>query len=435
MSEKKQKMSIPPSLTYIIENNLLDFYAEKICHFNNKMVNTLNTPNSKCIKPNNPISSLPYISLNTLGVKDYELDFGGNAADQAPVKMLQAYYISDEKFLEKIDEVIKDKKERIQKNLKIISLEVNKEKIEKALSENIKYNFIIDYCLKDKENLNLIKDKIGKETDFYRNIFNKKKNNDPIPVFARQILIYDENINDYISVTPAFSIIMSKKLDDIIRAKKEASKEFKIAKAYSQLGGEKAQNVTVYNRYSGFRLFMSRIPAFKDQKYVKLWRYIHKGFDVYINKNIINSFIFAVNKYTKDPKTSNKEVIIKITKEYINKNMQISNNINSFISQIIKDEINKDEILLNYCNIFVEDHLEEAINNKVLSENLFRGNIEKIKQANGIEWLLKNKKRNIDVLTDDALNKLKTKLLLNNISLEGEVLNIIKNSIKEELDK
>lgn len=435
MSEQNQKMSIPPSLTYIIEHNLLDYYAEKICHFNNKMINTLNTPNSKCIKPNNPVSSLPYISLSTLGVNDYELDFGGNAADQAPVKMLQAYYISDEKFLEKIDEVIKDKKERIQKNFKIINSEVNKEKIEKALSENKKYDFIIDNCLKDKENLNLIKNKIGKETDFYKNIFNKKKNNDPIPVFAKQVLIYDENIDDYISITPTFSIIMSKKLDDIIKVKKEISKEFKITKAYSQLGGEKAQNATVYYRYSGFRLFMSKMPTFKDQKYVKLWRYIHKGFDIYINKNIINSFIFAVNKYIKDPKASNKAAIINITKEYINKNIQISNNINSFISQIIKDEINKDELLLNSCNIFVEDILEESINNKVLSENLLKGNIEKIKQANGIEWLFKNKKRNIDILTDEALNKLKTKLLLNNISLEGEVLNIIKNSIKEELDK
>lgn len=435
MSEQNQKMSIPPSLTYIIEHNLLDYYAEKICHFNNKMINTLNTPNSKCIKPNNPLSSLPYISLSTLGVNDYELDFGGNAADQAPVKMLQAYYISDEKFLEKIDEVIKDKKERIQKNLKIINLEVNKEKIEKAISENKKYNFIIDNCLKDKENLNLIKNKIGKETDFYKNIFNKKKNNDPIPVFAKQVLIYDENIDDYISITPTFSIIMSKKLDDIIKVKKEISKEFKITKAYSQLGGEKAQNATVYYRYSGFRLFMSKMPTFKDQKYVKLWRYIHKGFDIYINKNIINSFIFAVNKYIKDPKASNKAAIINLTKEYINKNIQISNNINSFISQIIKDEINKDELLLNSCNIFVEDILEESINNKVLSKNLLKGNIEKIKQANGIEWLFKNKKRNIDILTDEALNKLKTKLLLNNISLEGEVLNIIKNSIKEELDK
>lgn len=435
MSEQNQKMSIPPSLTYIIEHNLLDYYAEKICHFNNKMINTLNTPNSKCIKPNNPVSSLPYISLSTLGVNDYELDFGGNAADQAPVKMLQAYYISDEKFLEKIDEVIKDKKERIQKNLKIINSEVNKEKIQKALSENKKYDFIIDNCLKDKENLNLIKNKIGKETDFYKNIFNKKKNNDPIPVFAKQVLIYDENIDDYISITPTFSIIMSKKLDDIIKVKKEISKEFKITKAYSQLGGEKAQNATVYYRYSGFRLFMSKMPTFKDQKYVKLWRYIHKGFDIYINKNIINSFIFAVNKYIKDPKASNKAAIINLTKEYINKNIQISNNINSFISQIIKDEINKDELLLNSCNIFVEDILEESINNKVLSENLLKGNIEKIKQANGIEWLFKNKKRNIDILTDEALNKLKTKLLLNNISLEGEVLNIIKNSIKEELDK
>lgn len=435
MSEQNQKMSIPPSLTYIIEHNLLDYYAEKICHFNNKMINTLNTPNSKCIKPNNPVSSLPYISLSTLGVNDYELDFGGNAADQAPVKMLQAYYISDEKFLEKIDEVIKDKKERIQKNLKIINSEVNKEKIQKALSENKKYDFIIDHCLKDKENLNLIKNKIGKETDFYKNIFNKKKNNDPIPVFAKQVLIYDENIDDYISITPTFSIIMSKKLDDIIKVKKEISKEFKITKAYSQLGGEKAQNATVYYRYSGFRLFMSKMPTFKDQKYVKLWRYIHKGFDIYINKNIINSFIFAVNKYIKDPKASNKAAIINLTKEYINKNIQISNNINSFISQIIKDEINKDELLLNSCNIFVEDILEESINNKVLSENLLKGNIEKIKQANGIEWLFKNKKRNIDILTDEALNKLKTKLLLNNISLEGEVLNIIKNSIKEELDK
>lgn len=435
MSEQNQKMSIPPSLTYIIEHNLLDYYAEKICHFNNKMINTLNTPNPTCITPNKPLSSLPYISLSTLGVKDSELDFGGNAADVAPVKMLRAYYEGEERFLEEIDSVIQDRKERIEKNIKIINSESEKTKIDTAQKENIKYNFIIDYCLKDKENLSLIKDKLGKDTNFYRNIFNKKKNEEPIPVFARQVLIYDEGIGDYISITPIFSLIMSKKLDDIIKARKEELKDFKIARAYSKLGGENAQNVTAYNRYSGFRLFMSKMPAFKDQKYVKLWRYIHKGFDIYINKNIINSFIFAVNKYIKDPKTSNKEAIINVTKEYIRKNIQVSNNINSFISQIIKDEINKDELLLNSCNIFVEDILEESINNKVLSENLLKGNIEKIKQANGIEWLFKNKKKNIDILTDEALNKLKTKLLLNNISLEGEVLNIIKNSIKEELDK
>ena len=120
MSEQNQKMSIPPSLTYIIEHNLLDYYAEKICHFNNKMINTLNTPNPTCITPNKPLSSLPYISLSTLGVKDSELDFGGNAADVAPVKMLRAYYEGEERFLEEIDNVIQDRKERIEKNIKII---------------------------------------------------------------------------------------------------------------------------------------------------------------------------------------------------------------------------------------------------------------------------------------------------------------------------
>lgn len=407
---------ILPSLTYVIQNKpeMLEYYIKNFFHYSNKMINSLNFSTPICIKPNNPLKELPYISLKTLGVEDYELDYNANAGYSAPIKLFKAFYESKESFIKKINEIIEYNEKEKSK------LEQNDSKIEKI-------DLIIQYCKKDKENIELIEKKIGKNSDFYKNVFNKHIDKE-LPVRSRQVLIYDEEIEDYISITPVFSLILNKKIDEEIKKMNVGENKFFINKADGSIGGNKPQNTTTYQRYADFKIF-SKQPKIKDIKYKKLWSLIHNGFNVFINKNIINEFNFLIKKFENKKNIENKIKLESLSRKYINENIRLSNNMNDWISQIIIEDL-KDELNIVFNQ---QDLLIHILNNKDLPD-FYQDLLINFKNTPKHLWLFKNKDENKEILSQDLINKLKS-LIIKNQNISNETEKVIVKIFNEELAK
>lgn len=415
--EQENKNLMLPSLTFLIENRpeMLKHYTENLFHYSNKMINSLNSSNPICLQPNSPLNELPYISLKTVGVEDCDLDYNANAANSAPVRLIKAFYESNEAFIEKIDEIIEYN-------------EKEKNKLGSKDPKIQKIDLIIFYCEKDKENIDFIEEKIGKDSEFYQGIFNKDIDKD-VPVLSRQVLVYDDEIEDYISITPIFSVILNKKIDDEIKKMNEGENKFFINKADGNIGGNKPQNVTTYQRYAGFKIY-SKQPKIRDVKYKKLWSLIHNGFNVLINKNTINEFSFLIKKFEAKKNIENKIKLENFSRKYINENIKLSNNYNKWISEIIVEDLNKIDYNIDLNN---QDILMIMLNNKELPD-FYQELFSNFKDSPRHLWLLKNKYENKNILSQDLVNKIKS-LIIKNQNISNETEQVILKIFNEELIK
>lgn len=432
MSETK---SIPPSLIYVIENELMEFYAKNMGHFMDKFINTLNPPNPMTIQPDSPRKDLPYISLSTLGVESYELDFSSNASYVAPVRLFKALFDSKESLLKEVDKIILEKEKIIAETKEKISKENDEVAINKLQVVIKNNNVIIDYCNRDKQSIDLIEEELGRKSDFYKSVYSK---NDvyAVPVFTKQLLVFNEEKEDYISISPTFSLILNKKIEGILSAILEKDKTFKVSKADGTMGGANPQNITTYKRQAGFKLFL-KTPNFRDEKYRKIYQIAYNGFKVYINKDFIQAFVNSLKNYTNKPNVRNKELLQKVSQEFAAKNILLSNNINGFLCEAIVREMtyqrerNKDMVpsvsLANdvFLQVVSNDNLKDFLFNKVFNN-----------VTDGVEhiWLFKNKKDKAELLSEDAFAKIKSKLI-SCISVSAEAEKIIKEAIKMEIEK
>lgn len=432
MSETK---SIPPSLIYVIENDLVEFYAKNMGHFMDKFINTLNPPNPMTIQPNSPRKDLPYISLSTLGVESYELDFSSNATYVAPVRLFKALFDSKESFLREVDQIILEKEKIIIETNEKISKENDQGAIDKLQVVIKNTVVIIDYCNRDKQSIDLIDEELGKKSDFYKSVYSKNDIH-AVPVFTKQLLVFNEEKQDYISISPTFSLILNKKIEGILSAIIEKDETFKVSKADGTMGGANPQNITTYKRQAGFKLFL-RMPSFRDEKYRKIYQIAYNGFRVYINKDFIQAFINALKNYANKPNVRNKELLQKVSQEFIAKNIMLSNNINGFLCEAIVREMTyqreKNPDIVPSVSL-TDDVFLQVISNNNLKDFLFNKVFNNV--TDGVEhmWLFKNKKDNAELLSKDAFAKIKSKLI-SHISVPAEAEKIIKEAIKMEIEK
>lgn len=429
--------SMLPSLTFLIKNRpeMLEVFAKDLFHFSNKMINSLNSSTPICIKSNNPQKHLPYISLNTIGVFPHELDYNANAANSAPIKLIKAFYKGKDIFIQKLNEIIEDKQKANEKLKPLLESEDPKER-DKSKKDFDKNEKIIDYCNQDKKNYELIDEKIGIQSKFYKDLFEKEIPKE-IPAFSRQVLMYDEDINDYISISPVYSMIMNKKFEEAIEEITKENTDYKYKKASGDIGGSKAQNVTTYNKSASFRLFMPTTKI-KDKKYKKLWRLIFKGFYLRITKEEFIEICSTLKKYKIKKTLLHKRLFENSLRKVLMENIKMANNINFFIEDAIKEKLleenEKNGLDISDININSKYFLNEYSNNKLVKE-LYNGLMVSFTESAKHAWLFRNRADKIDVLTQDFLNKINSKLLMQNISVDSEIENIIKKIIIKELEQ
>lgn len=440
MLEKQiDKSWVLPSLTFLINEKpeMLEYYSKNLFHFSNKMINTLNQSTPICITSENQKSDLPYISLNTIGVKKHEIDYNGNAANMAPLKILLAFYENEEVFQKTLDEKIIELEKELLSLKEKINIADLKEKEKEEINKKInKLEASIYYCIEDKKNILLIENKIGFESDFYKNIFNKEiKEN--IPALVKQVLIYDNQMEDYISITPITSMILTKKIEEkFLKIKnnyKENNKVFSIEKADGSIGGSKPQNVSMFYKNSGFKI-MAPMPIIKDQKYKKLWRFIFNGFIFKLNNSNLNNICKVIKDYEYKNTSSNKNNISLAFKKIFNENIAVAIEMNRFIEESIKEEILKNNIEIE-VDFKSEHFLQKIIKQDLVKKELFSGLLSNIKEESKYYWLFNNRSDfSIDIY-NDIIKVIKSKLILRNISPSKEIENIIKDSLNEELNK
>lgn len=428
MSEIK---NILPSLTFLMEErpDMLENYSKDMFHFTNKMINTLNPSTPICIPPKKPQKEIPYISLSTVGVETHEIDYNANAANIAPIKTLRALFEGRDAFLNITnDNIEKKNKEREDLNKKF-EKETNEKELEKILKALEINKITLFYLEKDKQSFDDINEKIGVESDFFKSIFKNEKFIS-VPTLTRQILIYDETNNDYLSITPVSSFILNKKIaEEVVKIKLE-HEDYKIRNADGKIGGSKPQNVTTFSREAEFKLFVPH-PKTKDLKYKKLWKIVLKGFYLTITKNQINNLIYAINNLNEKGNTLNKDALQRVVKNIYYENLKVANNISEFISEAIRYEIIKDKN--HTVNLSDIDILQNIVENKKMSENLFNGIFLKFNEKKSNKWLFKNKKQFKNEITNELLNKIKSKLFVNKKSLTNEIENLIKKTIEYEV--
>lgn len=413
-----------------------DLYTTYLTHFNSKAINSYNPTIPARIKMLNANPKIPYIGLSTIGADISDLDFNKNASELPPVRKLKALWNNENEF----DLYLKNEILRIQEKLdKLVQKEVKK----KEDLDNIeKYNNDINNFKIDLENIELIKNKYGLNSDFYTKINSETVVCNKLTPYLKQLLVFSESENDYISFSPLFPVGINNKIIECFSERKkfvtnkkngeviEKEKYFKSIQA--AIGGNQPQNISsLPANILNFRLF-TPAPKFIDQYYSDIWKYVNKGIKIHLNKDDLKLLKLAIAQYEQFPKQENEKIlktkIVFIVDKIINNVIKIK----EILNETIKKEFYEELVLITE-NKKTSD-LYKFINSEISRDYLWNGLLNKINKNDiKYQYLLNDKKEYSEDIANNIITEIfsysrKYKI---NINISYEMNKKIKNIIKE----
>jgi len=428
MSDKQR----PNSLTHL--KSFEELYIKYLTHFNSKTINSYNPTIPARIKMNNENRSIPYIALSTLGADISDLDFNKNASELPPVKKLKALWSNEDGFKEYLESEKSKIEERLDKlNAKPLKNQDDLDSINKCHSD-------ISNIDLDITNVDLIKKTYNKESYFYEKINEETVFCEGLTPLVKQLLVFSEKENDYISLSPLSAIGLNDKIMKVFSSRIKKIKNLKTGeeKEYeryykvipSAIGGNQPQNISsLPASVLNFRLY-TPTPKFIDEYYSTIWKYIHSGIEVYFNKEEIQIIKAALNKYNQIPTQQNEEKLrlklYKITQRLFNKTLYVKRLLNDVVIEEFGDEIKG--IMFNNSALYT------LINSEISKDELWNGILNKINKSEiKYQYILNDKKEYSSELAQDVINQILhySRKYSENITLSSELNKKLKEIIKE----
>lgn len=344
--KKENKEKANKNIINMTQNEIVDIIKNNVGHFSNKYTNTKSSV--YLLKENGFKTNLPYLSLSSLGLSHEDLFLTSVAKQISKFNVIKTFLINDPEKIKLLD---------------------NSEILSEKFGEYFQENGIVNKTLNESVN-------IEKDLDTY----------------CKQLLVFDENENDYVSLTPLSSLYLNKKLKEALLNKVEKIKETvpedekdKVRQFWETvnlgIGGANPQNVGIdasFNLANYFCL-LNRNPKIQKNKDYGFLYYLHNGIACSFNQNDLNSLNILVKNYNNVKNIDTKKYMIDKLTEIVNKHIRrclfIKSKLNEIILKCFEQQSIKD---LEESDGEFNDPLNDLfkIKNARIKDVIFNGKIQ-----------------------------------------------------------
>lgn len=348
--DKENKDKTIKNILSMSHDEITDIIKNNVGHFSNKYTNTKSSV--YLLKENGfKNSNIKYLSLSSIGLTHDDL-FLTSVAKQIPkFNVIKTFLKNDQEQIKELD---------------------NSETLIKNFGEDFKPNGTFHKILEKEAN---------KECE--------------LDTYCKQLLVFDEDENDYVSLTPLSSLYLNKKMkngliEKLEQIKKENPEQDKVKNFWKtvnlSIGGANPQNVGISSDFDSANYFclLMDTPKLKNNSISYVYTYLLNGIKYCFNKKDLHKLSFLIKNYTTNTNKDNKMLVIRqiqmITNKHVEKCLFIKNKINSLILKQIEQ--------LEIETINFEDPINDLFleKNKEIKEKIFNSKFKNL-EVNTIEMI------------------------------------------------